>query len=318
MMNRAQVSAPLLEQLRRPQPRRAPRVIGEGPYPSLPAADRLAAQAARSLLTGPARQHRLQHLLLGAQQCHPRNQHRMARARHRAAAGHPGPEPGRDSPRAQARGIPAIILIRLLFAGRPGQRPAIASEWGCLHQTRSPGGERGYRYRNAASPARAPAGCSPLVAEPAAGRTRDSRIRRERESPPTSAARSAAPPAPPGTPRSRPCRQAKHRERPANRPSTENRGQAAHHRRVFTIRCDPQHNPVGSPGGSHPRAPTDSVREPLGSYGSYRPAKARPQPVTHAQWANMPGSFATSRSHQASRRRRLRSRRYFLRAQRIR
>jgi len=33
MMNRAQVSAPLLEQLRRPQPRRAPRVLGEGPYP---------------------------------------------------------------------------------------------------------------------------------------------------------------------------------------------------------------------------------------------------------------------------------------------
>ena len=92
-------------------------------------------------------------------------------------------------------------------------------------------------------PVRAPAGCSPLVAEVAADRTRDSRIRRERESPPTSAARSAAPPAPPGTPRPRPCRQAKHRERPANRPSTENRGQAAHHRRVFTIRCDPQHNP---------------------------------------------------------------------------
>jgi len=270
MMNRAQVSAPLLEQLRRPQPRRAPRVIGEGPYPSLPAADRLAAQAARSLLTGPARQHRLQHLLLGAQQCHPRNQHRMARARHRAAAGHPGPEPGRDSPRAQARGIPAIILIRLLFAGRPGQRPAIASEWGCLHQTRSPGGERGYRYRNAASPARAPAGCSPLVAEPAAGRTRDSRIRRERESPPTSAARSAAPPAPPGTPRSRPCRQAKHRERPANRPSTENRGQAAHHRRVFTIRCDPQHNP---------RAPEVLPGPPPRSGTWPAPAPAWPYPV---------------------------------------
>ncbi len=167
----------------------------------------------------------------------------MARARHRAAAGHAGPEPGRDSPRAQARGIPANILIRLLFAGRPGQRPGIASGWRYLHQTRSPGGERGYRYRNAASPARAPAGRSPSVTEPAAGRTRDSRIRREHESPPTSTSRSTAPPAPPGTPRPRPCRQAKHRERPANRPSTENRRQAAHHRRVFTIRCDPQHNP---------------------------------------------------------------------------
>lgn len=152
MMNRAQVSAPLLEQLRRPQPRRAPRVISEGPYPPLPAADRLAAQAAGSLLAGPACQHRLQHLLLGAQQRHPRNQDRMARARHRAAAGHPGPEPGRNSPRVAARGIPAIILIRLLFAGRPGQRPAIASGWRSSHQTRSPGGERGYRYRNAAPP----------------------------------------------------------------------------------------------------------------------------------------------------------------------
>ena len=132
-------------------------------------------------------------------------------------------------------------------------------------------------------PARAPAGCSPSVAEPAADRTRDSRIRREHESPPTSAARSAAPPAPPGTPRPRPCRQAKHRERPANRPSTENRGQAAHHRRVFTIRCDPQHNPrapevlTGHPprSGTWP-APAPAWLSPWSAGRSARPAGQPP------------------------------------------
>jgi hypothetical protein len=159
MMNRAQVSAPLLEQLRRPQPRRAPRVISEGPYPPLPAADRGAAQAAGSLLAFPARQHRLQHLVLRAQQRHPRNQHRTGRAQPRAPAGHTGPEPGTDSPRARARVIPVIpviILIRLPLTGR-GQRPAIASGWRSSHQTRSPAGKRGYRYRNAASHGPAPA-----------------------------------------------------------------------------------------------------------------------------------------------------------------
>jgi hypothetical protein len=100
MMNRAQVSAPLLEQLRRPQPRWASRVIGEGAYPSPPAADGLAAQPSGSLLAGPACQHRLQHLLLGAQQRHPRNQGRMARTLIWAAAGHRDPARSRNSPRA--------------------------------------------------------------------------------------------------------------------------------------------------------------------------------------------------------------------------
>jgi hypothetical protein len=49
------------------------------PHP--PAADGRAAQPAGSLLTSPARQHRLQHLLPGTQQRHPRDQGRMARTR---------------------------------------------------------------------------------------------------------------------------------------------------------------------------------------------------------------------------------------------
>jgi len=60
---------------------------------------------------------------------------------------------------------------------------------------------------------------------------------------------------------------------------------------------------VGSPAGIAPAGSHSSVREPLGSYGSYRPAKERPQSVTQAQWANRRGARATNACHHARSRR---------------
>jgi hypothetical protein len=108
MMDRPQVSTPLLEQLRRPQPGRASRVVTERPDPSPPPGDRIPAQPASALLIGPARQHRLQHLLLGAQQRHARYQGRMSRP----GTGHRGP----------AR--PAASRLPLACTTTPFSRPA--------------------------------------------------------------------------------------------------------------------------------------------------------------------------------------------------
>ena len=75
--------------------------------------------------------------------------------------------------------------------------------------------------------------------------------------------------------------------------------------------------PAEWPGGSHPPALTDSGRDSLPSSGSCHPACSTVR--THDQWAKSAGECRlTPRSHFSARRRLVRSRLYFCRAQRMR